>query len=539
MLGALACLLPGRIATAEEGAQGPLVTVQWLQAHRGDADLLVLDASPARLYAVEHIPGAVNADLMSYGIKEKPAADMARLYESWGVDQGRRIVLYDQGGTIFATRLFFSLYYDGVPPERLFVLDGGLSRWREQGLPVSTEVTPAPAGGSFEIEGRREEVRARLPEFLTASGDPVNNALLEALDASWHYGEVHVLEKAGHVPHAILLPADDFFDADETFKSPDQIRRMLAYLGVRPEQTVYTHCGGGVAASVPFFALKFLLGYPKVKLYTESEMGWLRDERELPYWTYDVPSLVRTANWLRFWGGPMLRTYGGVDVSIVDVRPKAEFDDGHVPFAIGIPAEVFRENLGSPGKLASILGAAGVDASHEAVVLSGAGLTKEAALAFVMLEGLGQRRASVLVDSFAQWAELGLALTKQATLVGPKTAARNLVPSPAAFAAKPREDVIVLDPTRTRGLFPKVFVASGAVLPVRAPEGKIVHVPYTDLLSADGRPKAAKEIWKILAEAGVPRYAEIVCYSDDPGEAAVNYFVLKLMGYPDVEVLLL
>ncbi len=268
-------------------------------------------------------------------------------------------------------------------------------------------------------------MRARLPEFLTASGDPVNNALLEALDASWHYGEVHVLEKAGHVPHAILLPADDFFNADKTFKSPDEIRRMLAYLGVGPEQTVYAHCGGGVAASVPFFALKFLLGYPKVKLYRESEMGWLKDDRELPYWTYDVPSLMRTGNWLQFWGGPMLRMYGGVDVSIVDVRSPAEFDDGHVPFALNIPADVFRENVGSPEKLASILGAAGVDASHEAVVLSGAGLTKEAALAFVMLEELGQRQASVLVDSLAQWAELGLAVTKQAARVRPPPMPRS------------------------------------------------------------------------------------------------------------------
>ena len=35
----------------------------------------------------------------------------------------------------------------------------------------------------------------------------------------------------------------------------------------------------------------------------------------------------------------------------------------------------------------------------------------------------------------------------------------------------------------------------------------------------------------------MPRYAEIVSFSDEPGEAAANYFILKLMGYPDVKVL--
>jgi thiosulfate/3-mercaptopyruvate sulfurtransferase len=39
-------------------------------------------------------------------------------------------------------------------------------------------------------------------------------------------------------------------------------------------------------------------------------------------------------------------------------------------------------------------------------------------------------------------------------------------------------------------------------------------------------------------KAGVSRYAEIICVSDDPAEAAVSYFILKLMGFPDVKLLL-
>ena len=63
-----------------------------------------------------------------------------------------------------------------------------------------------------------------------------------------------------------------------------------------------------------------------------------------------------------------------------------------------------------------------------------------------------------------------------------------------------------------------------------------VYLPYTSLLLADGTPKAAKDIWTILVKAGIQRYAEIICYSDDPGEAAANYFLFKLMGFPDVKV---
>ena len=70
-------------------------------------------------------------------------------------------------------------------------------------------------------------------------------------------------------------------------------------------------------------------------------------------------------------------------------------------------------------------------------------------------------------------------------------------------------------------------------------DGTVVHVPYTELLNPDGTPKAAKDIWNILTKAGVPRYGELVCLSDDPGEAAVTYFILKLMGYADVKVLVM
>ena len=515
-------------STAAEGINGRLVNVKWLETHLEDPDVLVLDASPGQIYSAKHITGAIGVDFLTYGFPEKPVSEMERRYQSWGVSPGKKIVMYDQGGTFLATRLLFSLYYHGFPAEDLFVLDGGLSKWEEQGLPVTKDATPPPRAGSFKIEDINEDVRIRLPEFLAASGDPVNNALVEALGANWHFGEVLAFDRAGHIPNAILLPSADFFNPDKTFKSADEIRKMLAYLGIRPEQRIHTHCGGGVAASVPFFALKFILNYPKVTLYTESQRGWLSDQRDLPYWTYDAPFLLRGAQWVQSWGGRMMRMYGNAKVTIVDVRPPDAFNLGHVPFALNIPADVFKSHLAAPQKLAGILGPAGVDPSHEAVVVSGAGLTKDAALAFVTLEQLGQKRVSVLMDSLDHWATLGFAITKDPTAAAPTT-----------YSGRHLKDVIIADAKSTTGLYPKVFVASGANMPAKTQDGTVVHVPYTELLNTDGTPKAAKDVWKILEKAGVPRYAELVCYSDDPGEAAANYFMLKLMGYPDVKVLVI
>jgi 3-mercaptopyruvate sulfurtransferase SseA len=538
-LAVLACgLLGAHPLFAAEKPGSHLVTAQWLEKNLADPDIVILDASPKKIYDAKHIPGAMPVDFFVYGFPEPPLPEMERRYQAWGVSPGKTIVMYDQGGTFLATRIFFSLLHHGFPAENLLVLDGGLAKWEELGLPVTTDPTPARAKGTFRITKVNEDVRVRLPEFLAATADPANNVLLEALGPDWHFGEVVAFERGGHVPHATLLPSADFFNPDKTFKSAVEIRRMLAYLDIRPEQNILSHCGGGVSASVPFFALKFLVNYPNVRLFVESQMGYLSDERGLPYWTYDVPTLLRQASWLQSWGGQMMRRYGGAKVSVLDLRPAAAFSEGHVPFALNIQADVFKSHLSNPDRLADILGPAGVDPAHEAVVISGAGLTKEAALAFLMLERLGQKKASVLADSLDQWARRGFTLTKDPTVLGPRTPANPLAIPPAAYTEKPRRDVIIGDARATRGMYPKVFIASGPNVPAGAPEGVVVHVPYTDLLTSDGSPKEAKDIWNILTKAGVPRYAELVCFSDDPGEAALNYFVLRLMGYPDVKVLI-
>jgi len=520
------CLLLAQLSMAAEGINGNLVDVHWLEKNLNNSGVLILDTSAAQAYAEKHIPGAISVDVMMYGLPEQPAAHLEKMYRSWGISPGKQIVFYDQGGGMGATRIFFSLYSSGFPVKDLLILDGGLTKWQQEGLPVTKDATPAPKQGSFTIVKVDEDPAAELPEFLAASGDPVNNAFVDALGPDWHFGEVHPFDRAGHIPRGILLPSADFYNQDKTFKSAEEIRKMLAYVGIRPEQRIYTYCGGGVAASVPFFALKFILNYPKVKMYVASELGWLRDERGLPYWTYDAPFLVREANWLQFWGGQMARMVGG-RVSVVDVRAADAFTQGHVPLALNIPVDVFRSNLASPGKLAEVLGLAGLDASHEAVVISGAGLAKDSALAFVMLEKLGQKRVSVLMGSMDDWTQQGFQIAKAAAV------------RPGTYSGNVRTDVIITDPRSTQGIYPKVFIASGKDVPAKTQDGKVVHVPYTELLNPDGTPKAAKDIWNILSKAGVPRYAELVCYSDDPGEAAANYYILKLMGYPDIKVLLI
>lgn len=533
-------MLPQAVAT--EGINGNLVSVQWLEMNLSRDDVLVLDASPPPLHAAKHIPGAVSIDVFSFGGRDVPAAEMERRIQSWGVSTGKRIVIYDQGGTFFATSLFFDLYYHGVPADALFVLDGGMTKWHATGGVTTKDPSPAPKPGTFRVARTRDEIRVRLPEFLVASGDPVNNALVEALEPGHHFGAAKFFDRAGHVPNAVLAPGTDFYNADKTFKSAAEIQRMLTYLGVRPEQQVYTHCGGGIAASVPFFAMKVMLNYPKVKLYKESQLEWLRDDRGLPFWTYAAPNMAREKGWLNGWGSQPMRNFGVARLSVIDVRSVEAYRQGHIPYAVNIPAEVFKRHLDAPEKLAAVLAAAGVDIAHEAVIISDRGINPNAAMAFIMLEKLGQKRVSVLTDSVDDWGLGGFTLTKEPTRVGPKTSPQELAIPATSYQSALRPGIVVNKSQVGKGLYPKAYVVSGKTSPatLRASEqdGKVLQVLHTELVTADGRPKAAQDIWSILVKAGLPRYAEIICIADDPGEAAANYFILKLMGYPDVKVLM-
>jgi 3-mercaptopyruvate sulfurtransferase SseA len=282
-----------------------------------------------------------------------------------------------------------------------------------------------------------------------------------------------------------------------------------------------------------------MLGYPQVKLFQESQMGWLQDDRELPVWTYGDPHLVRDTPWLKAWASPMLKAFGLSQVSIVDVRASDAFQLGHVPLAVNVPAQAFSSHRQSPATLATLLGQAGVDPSHEVVVVSEGGLNESSALAFVLLESIGQQKVSIFMDGIERWAELGQEVATPATAAAAgKPSTPSAMPAPPAtpYRALARTGLFISDPARSQGPYPTVYVASGARLPTRAPEGRVLHLPYTKFLNADGTPRAAKDIWNTLAEAGVPRYAEIVVFGDTLGEAAVNYVVLRMMGFADVKV---
>ena len=215
-------------ATTTATAAGNLVDTKWLAANLQSPEVLVLDASPRPLHNRGHVPGAVPVDVMmfmlaSFSGRDVQVGEMERLYQSVGIDAARKVVIYDQGGSWLAPRLFFQLAYHGFPVERLAILDGGLAKWRAEGQPVSAEATPAPKPGSFKVTRVNEHVRTRPAELVAASGERKGNVLVDAMGVENHYGAGQ-FGRGGHIPHAVPMPAEDFFNPELRAQAPGGAR---------------------------------------------------------------------------------------------------------------------------------------------------------------------------------------------------------------------------------------------------------------------------------------------------------------------------
>lgn len=275
----------------------PLATTQWLAENLEDSNVRVVDIrgyvkktdlgdgrqsaeyiGAREEYDEAHIPGAVYVDWTTditdpdddVPAQLAPPEKFAALMESLGVGDGSHVVVYDHSGGQFATRLWWALMFYGH--EKVSVLDGGWRKWTEEGRPTTDDTTlPEPA--SFTPKPR-PEWRMEAEDVLSASGG--GESVLDARDPGQYFGETTRGDgKPGHVPGAKHLHADALFGEDGTFLSDSEIEERLRKAGVSEDrdEPVVAYCNGGVAATVPLFALH-RLGYKNLSNYDGSWNEW-------------------------------------------------------------------------------------------------------------------------------------------------------------------------------------------------------------------------------------------------------------------------
>ena len=267
-----------------------LVSTHWLADNLGTSGIVLLDAShhlPAAAraaaadFAAGHIPGARFLGLASlfdpassvpyaFPTGEQLAERLAQL----GVAADDRIILYDDSAIRSAARAWFVLTASGWA--NVAILDGGLGKWRAEGLPLETGTpTIAPTAPTTSAAPTRVRSKADMLANLASHAEQV----LDARSADRVYGTgidpVHGGQN-GRIPGALNLPFTDVLNPDGTYKTRDELRSAFTAAGIDLAQPITATCGSGVTASVLLFALH-LIGVDTAALYDGSWSEWGAD----------------------------------------------------------------------------------------------------------------------------------------------------------------------------------------------------------------------------------------------------------------------
>ena len=76
--------------------------------------------------------------------------------------------------------------------------------------------------------------------------------------------------RAGHIPGAVNVPWGANVNADGTFKTVAELKKLYADKGITGAEQIITYCRIGERSSLTWFVLSEILGYQKVKNYDGS-----------------------------------------------------------------------------------------------------------------------------------------------------------------------------------------------------------------------------------------------------------------------------
>lgn len=263
-----------------------LVTTDWLAERLAKPDVTVVDGSfylPAmnrdaeREYLDGHIPGAVffDIDAIADHTTELPhmlpgTTQFSDQVGKLGIGKDDTIVVYDGAGLFSAPRVWWTLRIFGA--EKVFILDGGLPKWKAEGRPVEKgDVTRAPRKFPSALD---TSVVAMLPDVQMALTDG-SAQLVDARPEGRFRGEAPEPRpgvRPGRIPGSLNVPAAGLVE-DGRLIPAERIAQVFGAGRVDMNRPVITTCGSGVSAATLWLALDAIGKTPK-SLYDGSWTEW-------------------------------------------------------------------------------------------------------------------------------------------------------------------------------------------------------------------------------------------------------------------------
>lgn len=262
------------------------VSVQWLTEHLQEDDIVIVDATMKKLPNGDAIPepeakisGALQfnfdteiCDLDTDLPHMLPtpqafASAVCRL----GINSDTLVVCYDAMGIFSSPRAWWMFKVMGH--NKVVILDGGLPKWLQAGLPVSADYEEATSRGNFEAHFNTNMVYSY--QQVLAEIENKKSQLIDARSQGRFNGseaEPRQGLRGGHIPRSSCLPFTDLID-NGVFKSRQALQEYFSDVVDSQADELVFSCGSGVTASV-LALVADELGYTNLAVYDGSWSEW-------------------------------------------------------------------------------------------------------------------------------------------------------------------------------------------------------------------------------------------------------------------------
>jgi len=260
-----------------------LVSTDWVFQHTADPKVRLVEVDvDTSAYDKGHIQNAVGWNWQSQ-LQDNVRRDLLskeqfeELMSASGISRDTTVILYGDNNNWFAAYALWQLKYYSHPEVKL--MNGGRKKWELEGRPFTTDA-PKFSPAQYKANVPDESVRARR-EIIFDVIKSKNAHLVDVRSPDEFTGKViapagmtETAQRGGHIPGAISFPWSKAVNEDGTFKSYDELVKLLGAQGVRPDREAIAYCRIGERSSHTWFVLKYLLGFDKVRNYDGSWTEW-------------------------------------------------------------------------------------------------------------------------------------------------------------------------------------------------------------------------------------------------------------------------
>ncbi|WP_231897937.1 sulfurtransferase [Vibrio tapetis] len=240
-----------------------LVSAQWLSENIHRSDVVVLDASFAKMIpgapqpaSAGFIPTAIRFDYDSVVCDQSsslphmlPSPERFQtLVREMGINTDSTVVVYDDAGTYGSPRAWWMFRVMGF--DNVFVLNGGIKSWINQGYRTQANLTGAASKGNFQA-AYRPSWYANSNDVIHAIDDP-ETLILDARSHARFFGlvpEPRAGLRSGHIPTSKSLPFASLLNGDQ-LKPAHELDEIMSRFVTSNHQQIMFSCGSGVTASI-------------------------------------------------------------------------------------------------------------------------------------------------------------------------------------------------------------------------------------------------------------------------------------------------